>query len=143
MSAPLHAQVYSSLARSEDLVKSIDVLEPGLRSEARSAAMAELTASVALHGRARHQGNVARYGSVEGLRSREMLVLAAEVALTNGHYGLAREKNREFFLSNPEGPVLRQVSLRRGVMRRAEDRGRGAQRFRGNSPTTEIARAHS
>ena len=101
MSAPLHAQVYSSLARSEDLVKSIDVLEPGLRSEARSAAMAELTASVALHGRARHQGNVARYGSVEGLRSREMLVLAAEVALTNGHYGLAREKNREFFLSNP------------------------------------------
>lgn len=101
MSAPLHSQVRASLLKSEELVKSIEDLEPGLRNDARAEAMEALTTSVNLHSRARHQGNVARYGSVEGLRSREMLVMGAEVAMTNEHYSLAREKSREFFLSNP------------------------------------------
>ena len=101
MSGPLDAQLRSSLRRSEEIVKSLDNLEPGLRLEAKSTALSELEASLALQHHARYQGNVARYGSVEGFRSREMVVIAAEAALTNEQYDLAREKVQEFFLSKP------------------------------------------
>jgi len=56
---------------------------------------------VALFKRSRQQANVLRYGSAETLRNRELLVLAAETALTNDHFALAREQTRDFFLLDP------------------------------------------
>jgi hypothetical protein len=38
--------------------------------------------------------NVPRHGSAEALKSRELIVLAAEAALANGHYEMAREQVR-------------------------------------------------
>ena len=47
---------------------------------------------MALFKRGRNQTNVPRYGSGEVLKSRELIVLAAEAALANGHYEMAREQ---------------------------------------------------
>ena len=79
---------------SEDIIKSIPTLEPALRHEAKSRAASELESSVSLFRRAREQTNVNQYGSSEEVKSREMLVLSAEAALTNENFDMAREQVR-------------------------------------------------
>jgi hypothetical protein len=90
-----------SLQNSEDIVQSIPTLEPALRNEAKGKALSELESSVALFTRARNQTNVSRYGSSDGVKSRELLLLSAEAALTNEHYELARKQTHELLLLNP------------------------------------------
>jgi hypothetical protein len=60
--------------------------------KAKEKAREQLETSVALFSRARNQTNITRYGSSDGVKSRELLLLSAEAALTNDHYDMARKQ---------------------------------------------------
>lgn len=58
--------------------------------KAKRRAQQQLESSVALFRGAREQTHIPRLGSAAVVRSRELVVLAAEAALTNGDYEMAR-----------------------------------------------------
>lgn len=60
--------------------------------QAKVAAMTKLQGAVALFHRSRAQTNLPLNGSGSLLRNRELLVLAAETALSNGNFDLARDQ---------------------------------------------------
>lgn len=94
-------EIRAALRDCQDLALAIPNMDPAVRDETRAKARHELESAVGLYGRAREQLNVLSCSSAEALRSREMLVLAAEAGVVNGEFELAADAAKKFFLSSP------------------------------------------